>query len=256
MVWIIGERRGRGVVGNVAIGRIVGRGVSAMARTNGAIMRSGPPLAAVIVVGCGSNRGCDIVAGPELGSVLLGIVYPGGDATLGGEVAFVRLWGIIVLGHGDVEEQVEEQKQAAGAFNNKRARSDGAVCNCNHTKDAMIKAVHLTLRSAQYNTEYRPAGYRRRPKFRALTRSPPSLRLELNGVMVTPSTDLEGTSSGTDRFAKSSSLYRLANSSSSRFENGTTCPLTDLTAMSEGMPRAYTTTISRGSGERSTTLGR
>jgi hypothetical protein len=127
MVWIIGERRGRGVVGNVAIGRIVGRGVSAMARTDGAIMGSGPPLAAVIVVGCGSNRRRDIVAGPELGSVLLGIVYPVGNATLGDEVAFVCLWGIVVLGHGDVEEQVQEQKQAAGPFNNKRARSDGGM---------------------------------------------------------------------------------------------------------------------------------
>lgn len=56
-VWIIGERRGCGVVGNMAIGRIVGRGVSAMARTDGTIMGSGPSLAAVnvIVVDCGSN---------------------------------------------------------------------------------------------------------------------------------------------------------------------------------------------------------
>ena len=104
-------------MGNLAIGRIVGRGVSAMARTDGAIMGSGPPLAAVIVIDCGSNRRRDIVAGPELGSVLLGVVYPVGDATLGGEVAFKGLWGIVVLGHGEVEEQVQEQKQATDPFN-------------------------------------------------------------------------------------------------------------------------------------------
>ena len=97
----MGEGRRCSVVGNVAIARIVGRVVSAMARTDGGIMGSGPPLAAVVVVNCGRNRRRDVVAGPELGSVKLGVIYPVGDAALGSEVAVIGLWGVIVLGHGD-----------------------------------------------------------------------------------------------------------------------------------------------------------
>jgi len=74
---MVGDERGCGVVGDVAIGlRIVGRAVFAMAGASGCIMGSSPPPEGIIGVEGGCDGRSDLVACAELGSVTLRVVHP------------------------------------------------------------------------------------------------------------------------------------------------------------------------------------
>lgn len=75
-VMMVGDKWGRGVVGDVTMGRIVGRAVFAMAGASGCIMGSGPPPEGIVGVDGGGYRRSDLDACAELGSVTLRIVYP------------------------------------------------------------------------------------------------------------------------------------------------------------------------------------